>query len=147
MLYFAYTARIEPDQLRAVAPKAEFRFIAHLPMWGMRFPIEGNGWSGALPSVEPDDASTVWGAVFELPTPDAEAIDEIEAAEGRTRTVVEAMDRLGQRHQVVTHVAAGSANGDGTPSSEYVRLMLAGSRHWELPAGWIAGLQEHLGEI
>lgn len=147
MLYFAYTARIEPDQLRSVAPGAEFKFIAHLPMWGVRFPLEGNGWSGALPSVEPDETSTVWGAVFEVPQSQAAAIDEVEASEGRSRAVVEAMDRMGQRHQVITHIATGATNGGGTPSAEYVRLMLAGSRHWELPAGWIAGLQEHLGEL
>ena len=32
MLYFAYTARIEPSKMAEVAPGATFEFIAHLPV-------------------------------------------------------------------------------------------------------------------
>ena len=58
------------------------------------------------------------------------------------------MDRTGKRHQVTLHLLDGAAttngNGNGQPSSEYLELMVAGSRHWSLPVGWIAGLEEHL---
>jgi hypothetical protein len=68
---------------------------------------------------------------------------EVEGAEGRTVSTVEAMDRTGRRHRVVTHLAASqSADTDAAPSTSYVDLMLRGSRHWSLPAGWIAGLEE-----
>ena len=144
LLYFSYTARIVPDAMAQVAPGAEFEFIAHLPEWRLEFPIDGNGWNGALPSVTPTSGSTVWGAVFSVPDGEVAAIDEIEHHEGRVASQVEAMDRLGQRHQVLTHVYDGPQNGPLQPSSDYLSMMLAGSRHWSLPAGWIAGLEEYL---
>ena len=148
LLYFAYNARISPDQMKKAAPGAAFQFIAHLPEWGLDFPIANDTWGGALPAIKPEPGSTVWGAVYEVPTPDLANLDEIEASEQRAQDTVEAMDRNGKRHQVIIHRMGGAAtsngNGDSRPAPDYVRLMVAGSRHWSLPFGWIAGLEEHL---
>ncbi len=148
MLYFAYNARISPDQMKQAAPKATFQFIAHLPEWGLEFPIANHTWGGTLPAVKPEPGSTVWGAVYEIPKNDLANLDEIEASEQRSVQTVEAMDRNGKRHQVLVHLLDGAAtangNGSSRPSSDYLRLMVDGSRHWSLPFGWIAGLEEHL---
>lgn len=144
MLYFAYTALISPDRMAEVAPGAEFQFIAHLPAWGLIFPIEDSGWGGGLPSVAPDEHATVWGAVFKVPDHAVRGINDAEEHEERSATTIEAMDRSGKRHQVVTHRFPGNGNGGCAPSPDYIRLMLDGSRHWNLPVGWIAGLEEHL---
>ncbi len=145
LLYFAYTARIEPTRMAEAAPGASFAFIAHLADFGLEFPLEGNGWEGALPAAIPAPGSTVWGAVYSLDGSHRAAIDEVEASEGRVPATLEAIDRSGRRHPVVTHVADGARGGGSDPSSEYLAIMLEGSRHWGLPAGWIAGLDEHLG--
>jgi gamma-glutamylcyclotransferase (GGCT)/AIG2-like uncharacterized protein YtfP len=130
------------------APGADFQFIAHLPEWGLEFPISDSSWGGALPAIEPEPGSTVWGAVYEIGKADLDMLDELETKEQRSSATIEAMDRTGRRHQVVVHLLAGSptANGNGShqPSSKYLELMVAGSRHWSLPVGWIAGLEEHL---
>lgn len=148
LLYFAYNARIAPEQMAAVAPGAEFQFIAHLPEWGLDFPISDKTWGGALPVITPEAGSTVWGAVYEIGKPDLAELDAIETLEQRTPETVEAMDRTGRRHQVLVHLGNGSpannGNGSARPSAEYLSLMVSGSRHWSLPAGWIAGLEEHL---
>jgi gamma-glutamylcyclotransferase (GGCT)/AIG2-like uncharacterized protein YtfP len=144
VLYFAYTARIAPMQMAEVAPGAEFQFIAHLPQWGLDFPMSNRTWKGGLPTVKPEEGSTVWGAVFAVPDEDFESLDAAETAEKRTATTVEAMDRTGKRHQVTVHLHEGRRNGAYAPSPAYLELMLSGSRHWSLPAGWIAGLEEHL---
>jgi hypothetical protein len=148
LLYFAYNARISPDQMAAVAPGAEFRFIAHLPEWGLNFPIAATKWEGTLPTIEPEPGSTVWGAVYEIAESDLALIDALELTEQRSSTTIEAMDRNGKRHQVLVHLLDGSPrrNGNGTvePSPEYLSLMVSGSRHWSLPFGWIASLEEHL---
>lgn len=132
-----------------VAPGAEFEFIAHLPQWGLDWPIAGEGWNGGLPTVRPDETSTVWGAVFTVPEDQFGRLDEAEAGEGRTAQTIEAMDRTGKRHRVTVHLHEGNGanggNGAHTPSPQYVSIMLNGSKHWSLPAGWIAGLEEHLG--
>ncbi len=151
MLYFAYNARIAPDQMKQAAPNAEFKFIAHLPEWGLEFPIANESWGGTLPAVRPEPGSTVWGAVYDVSKSDLASLDAIEASEQRAAKTVEAMDRTGKRHQVVVHLldgaAAGNGNGNGRPSSDYLRLMVSGSRHWSLPFGWIAGLEEHLHDV
>lgn len=145
LLYFAYTSRIAPERMAEVAPGAEFRFIAHLPQWGLRWPIVDGEWGGALPTVAPDPAATVWGAVFSVPDDEFELLDKAEIKESRTSSTVEAMDRTGKRHQVTVHLCPATNGSAGAPSQEYVAAMLVGSRHWNLPAGWIAGLEEHLG--
>jgi gamma-glutamylcyclotransferase (GGCT)/AIG2-like uncharacterized protein YtfP len=128
-----------------VAPGAEFQFIAHLPQHGLEWPLSDAEWGGGLPTVCPDAASTVWGAVFHVPEDDFEQLDKTETKEGRRATTVEAMDRTGKRHQVTVHLC----ESDGAmypPAAGYVAIMLRGSKHWNLPAGWIAGLEEHLGD-
>ena len=127
-----------------VAPGAEFQFIAHLPEWGLEFPVESSDWGGGLPTVTPEAGSTVWGAVFSVADGDLAQLDAAEGAEERVRTTVEAMDRTGRRHQVLVHVHEANGNGSYRPSANYLKVMLEGSRHWSLPAGWIAGLEEHL---
>ena len=148
LLYFAYNARISPDQMELAAPGAEFQFIAHLPEWGLDFPISNSSWEGSLPAITPESGSTVWGAVYEIAQTDLETLDEVESAEQRSSTTIEAMDRTGKRHQVLVHLLDGppTTNGNGSrqPSTSYLQLMVAGSRHWNLPVGWIAGLEEHL---
>ena len=147
LLYFAYNVRISPDQMAAAAPGAEFRFIAHLPEWGLDFPIADTEWDGALPAIRPEPGSTVWGAVYEIAKSDLARLDEIESKEHRTPRTIEAMDRTGKRHNVLVHLAekGSQKNGNGSaPSSRYLSLMVSGSRHWNLPVGWIAGLEEHL---
>lgn len=134
--------------MEEVAPGAKFQFIAHLPEWGLEFPIANESWGGALPAIMPESGSTVWGAVYDVPDTDMDRLNEVEAAEQRLAKTIEAMDRTGRRHQVLAHLLDGepSHNGNGMsrPSPEYLKLMVDGSRHWSLPFGWIAGLEEHL---
>ena len=147
LLYFAYNARISPEQMAEVAPTAEFRFIAHLPEWGLEFPITNSTWDGALPAIAPEPGSTVWGAVYDFVKTDLAQLDVVVLRVSRRPRTVEAMDRTGKRHQVLVHLLDGASpngNGSHSPSSRYLELMVAGSRHWNLPVGWIAGLEEHL---
>ncbi len=144
MLYFAFTGTVAPERLAEAAPGAEFTFVAHLPEWRLVFAHEDAEWGGGLPSAEPGPGNTVWGVVFEVSKAELAAIGEIEAREGREAATVEIMDRNGRRHEVVTHLYSGVANGELRPSADYIKLMLEGGRHWQLPAGWLAGLEEHL---
>jgi hypothetical protein len=130
--------------LAEVAPSAEFKFIAHLPEWRLHFPIP-NG-DGGLPSVRPESGNTVWGAVFEVTSSDLEALHAREADEGRVPRETQAMDREGRRHRVFVHVCD-SPNGEMSPARSYLELMVSGGRHWHLPAGWVASLEEHLEDI
>ncbi len=145
MLYFAYNANIAPGRIGAIAPAASFEFIAHLPEWKMEFTIL-NG-SGGLPNVRPLPGNTVWGAIFLVPDKELLAIDEVEASEGRVPTRIQAMDREGRRHDVVTHVSRTESHDALDPEQPYLELMVQGGRHWKLPTGWVAALEEQLEEF
>jgi gamma-glutamylcyclotransferase (GGCT)/AIG2-like uncharacterized protein YtfP len=144
LLYFAYTARIAPDDLVNIAPSATFEFVAHLPESTLSFAIEGNGWNGGLPTVVPEAGSTVWGAVFRIQPEQMKSLDRVELAEQRHRIEADAIDRSGRRHRVALHRASGAVDSELTPSSDYLGRMLDGSRHWDLPIGWIVGLDDRL---
>jgi gamma-glutamylcyclotransferase (GGCT)/AIG2-like uncharacterized protein YtfP len=130
--------------MAGVAPGARFQFIAHLPEWRLHFPIP-NG-DGGLPSVRPESGNNVWGAVFDVPEDELESLHASEAREGRVPRETQAMDREGRRHRVLVHVCE-SPNGDMPPARPYLQLMVSGGRHWKLPAGWVANLEEHLDEV
>jgi gamma-glutamylcyclotransferase (GGCT)/AIG2-like uncharacterized protein YtfP len=144
LLYFAYTARIAPGDLDDIAPSASFEFVAHLPESSLSFAIEGNGWNGGLPTVVTEPGSTVWGAVFSISQREMNVLDGIELAEQRHRVESDAIDRNGRRHRVSLHQANGVVGLELTPSADYLTRMLTGSRHWQLPIGWIVGLDDRL---
>ena len=121
--------------------------MAHLPESALSFAIEGNGWNGGLPTVIPESGSTVWGAVFSIPQREMKTLDGIELAEQRNRVESDAIDRSGRRHRVSLHRATDAIGSELAPSPEYLGRMLAGSRHWELPVGWIVSLDDRLAEI
>lgn len=144
-LYFSYTALMSPYRLRDVAPGAEFQFIAHLPETKLIFPFELEAGAGALPSVRPEPGNTVWGAMFAVSDQDLEAISTAELEELRSITYdFKAVDREGKRHSVVTHIHADSSDRVAYPSKKYMGQIVLGARHWKLPTGWIAGLEEHM---
>lgn len=87
----------------------------------------------------------MWGAVFSLKGGALEAINAIEAEEGRIQTdSFKAVDREGRRHAVLTHTHETEAVHDRVPSREYMSLIVDGGRHWGLPTGWVAGLEEYV---
>jgi hypothetical protein len=47
----------------------------------------------------------------------------------------------------VVHVAASEPNGEFVPEKKTLEAMVTGGRHWKLPAGWVANLEEHLEDL
>lgn len=138
-LLFAYDALLEPENLFEDAPGANFAFVAHYPEARLDFVI---GPKGAIPTLVKDPGHIVWGAVFEISPGDARALVSRAATEGRHRGLRDqkAVDREGNKHDCLVLVAR-----EGTPAQpnpEYVESMVRGARHWNLPAGWIMGLED-----
>lgn len=139
-LYFAYAAFLDPAQMAAVAPGAEFRFTAHYPETRLAFVRNGNKPVATLTS---DTGHTVWGAVFDVPVPQIENLISAEKMEGRVPGWgMRAVDREGNKHECLTFVSPDPVNGHYQPEPEYFRAMIAGARHWKLPAGWVVGLED-----
>ncbi|HEY5889125.1 MAG TPA: hypothetical protein VIW94_00305 [Acidimicrobiia bacterium] len=147
-LYFAYTALLAPELICSVAPGARFMFSAHFP--GTRLCFVANG-VGAVPSLEEDAEHTVWGGVFALSDADMDAITSTEKKEGREPGwSMRAIDREGNKHDCVTFVASNptpnGATRESRPNAAYVDQIIRGARHWNLPAGWVVGLEDLLDE-
>ncbi len=86
----------------------------------------------------------MWGAVFEIPESEIADLDRTERTEARSQVGVDVIDRRGRRHRVVAHRAPDSPGPELPPAKNYLERMLAGSRHWDLPAGWIVALDDRL---
>jgi hypothetical protein len=138
MLYFAYAGLMDPDRLRAVAPHARFRFIAHLPETRLCFPVKAG-----LPSMVAEPGHTVWGAVFDVSPAEAKMIAAAEGDEGRVASMQKAVDREGNKYEVVTYVVEAGGNEQYQPNPAYMEAVVQGARHWSLPTGWIVGLEEY----
>ena len=140
MLYFAYSAMLNPELLSSIAPGAKFLHVAHLPEAKLIFPTPDG-----KPSVRPAAGNTVWGAIFEMNAKEAAILEKAEAEEGRIpRRDLRAVDRAGNKYEVVTYSHA-VVEGDHPPDPKYMAQVVKGARHWSLPAGWVAGLED-LGE-
>ncbi|MGA7272456.1 MAG: hypothetical protein WB239_15400 [Acidimicrobiia bacterium] len=132
-LRFIFGPLLDPVLMSEVAPAAHFDRIAHLPAHRLGFNGEGQ------PVAIPDEEHTLWGATFTVPD---EQFGKFVSAASGTVTVATAwaVDRSGERYQV--HVLSGDDR--GRPRDSVVEHMLVGARHWELPAGWVAGLEDLL---
>ncbi len=142
--YFAYASLLDPERLTAVAPGARFRFIAHFPETRLVFSIGGD--HGRLASLESEAGNTVWGGVFEIPSIEFEALSAAEAIQGRKPGWPEkAVDRAGNKWDVVAFTAAQPLSDEAPPDREELAAAIRGARYWNLPAGWVLGLED-LGE-
>ncbi|HUG07686.1 MAG TPA: gamma-glutamylcyclotransferase family protein [Acidimicrobiia bacterium] len=140
-LYFAYGSLLDPDKINEAAPGARFMFIAHYPETKLDFVASEE--NGAVPTLTKESGHTVWGGVFEIPEESVASLTLAEEAEGRRPGFdLKAVDREGNKHDCLTFVAVASANGDHRPNARYLESMIKGARHWNLPAGWVMGLED-----
>lgn len=140
-LYFAYGSLLDPDRMSEAAPGSRFLFTAHYPETRLDFVVT-NG-VGAVPTLVKETGHTVWGGVFEIPDADVASLTAVEKSEGRRPGFeAKAVDREGNKHDCLTFTAGGGADGDTSPDPAYLASMINGARHWNLPAGWVMGLED-----
>lgn len=126
--------------MSAAAPGSRFLFTAHYPETRLDFVVT-NG-AGAVPTLVKESGHTVWGGVFEIPEDAVETLIAAEKTEGRKPGFdAKAVDREGNKHDCLTFTTGGG-NHDTSPDPEYLASMISGARHWNLPAGWVMGLED-----
>lgn len=140
-LLFAYDALMDPETLSALAPDADFLFVAHYPETRLRFVM---GQSGPTPTLSKENGNTVWGAVFAVSGDQATAVKRWAAEADRSAGLADhkAVDREGNKHDCLVLVVNDDTGDDASPDPDYVESMLRGARHWNLPAGWVIGLED-----
>jgi hypothetical protein len=140
-LYFAYTSLLAPGRLAEVAPGAEFEFTAHYSSTRLKFVSDGEL---TIPTLEESGDHTVWGAVFSVPFVEMDSITRAEKEAGRMPGwEMRAIDRGGNKHDCIAFVGPEGWS-EVTPERSYVDQIVKGARHWNLPAGWIVGLEDLL---
>jgi hypothetical protein len=140
-LFFCYTSLLAPERISEVAPQVEFQFSAHFPGTRLVFVLD-NGQT--IPTLVASEDHTVWGAVFSVPFEEMEAITHAEKEDGRRPGwEMRAIDREGNKHECTTFVGP-EGRDEVRPDREQVAKLIAGARHWKLPAGWIVGLEDLL---
>jgi len=127
---FVYGALLDPALLAGTIPDAVFERIAHLPAHRLGFARDGD------PVVVADEGHTVWGGVFTVT--DAGLAALATEYSDRHPSTAWAVDREGDRFEVVVF----SGDDGGRAGEAAVTHMLAGARHWELPTGWVVGLED-----
>jgi hypothetical protein len=128
---FLFGIYLDPSLLGEIAPTANFERIAHLPAHRLGFSESG------VPIVAPDEGHIVWGGVFTVSDADLAVIAAHHEGEAKPMTAW-AVDRDGDRFEVVVF----SGPDGGQAGEKEIAHMVRGARHWELPAGWVVGLED-----
>ncbi len=137
MLHFAYGSNMDRAIMRRHAPSAEPIGVAWLAHH--RFVITADGYA----SVESARAQNVHGVLWRLTPRDRVTLDRWESvASGQYRAEMLQVQSAGRRRPALVYVAR--PRRAGHPKAGYMELVLAAAEAWNLPAGYIASLQDWL---
>jgi hypothetical protein len=137
MLHFAYGSNMDRAIMRRHAPCAAPLGVACLA--DHRFVITSDGYA----SVKRASANSVYGVLWRLTPRDRVTLDAWEStASGQYTTAILPVHRAGRRFPALVYLAR--PRPDGRPKARYMELVLAAARAWDLPAVYIATLQDWL---
>lgn len=144
VLYFAYGANMNSDQINQRAPGAKVVGVAALDGYDLAFFGRSERWDGGLENAVRQPGATLWGVVYELSGP---AFDRLDAWQGvrldgtgdyfHSSADLRAIDG----RTIAALMYRKSSLGDAvTPSAEYLDHIVAGARAHGLPADYVARL-------
>jgi cation transport regulator ChaC len=139
MLHFAYGSNMYRALMRKHAPAATPIGVARLADY--RFVITADGYA----SIEPARARTVHGMLWRLTPRDRVTLDAWENIAGglyRAETVPVRCD--GRQRPALVYIARPRPRPRGKPKPGYMEIVVKAARELELPADYIASLQEWL---
>jgi hypothetical protein len=137
MLHFAYGSNMHRALMRKHAPAAEPIGVAALANY--RFIITADGYA----SVKSARAQAVHGMLWRLTPRDRVTLDAWENIAGRLyRTATMPVHCNGRHHAALVYIARPRPLGQPKPG--YMEIVVKAARELELPAGYIASLEEWL---
>jgi gamma-glutamylcyclotransferase len=150
MLYFAYGSNMHSAQIKCRCPLAEFVCRAKLPAHRLAFTLKSATRDCGVADVVPDQTKEVWGVVYELPDNELKKLDRKEGYRpGRpndqneyTREDHYVWREGDVTRQLLVALYRGHPQLDPPlPSDNYKELIVAGAKHWNLPAEYIRELE------
>lgn len=146
MLYFAYGSNLDPEQIEERCPSHQFKCLALLPGFRLAFTRYSESRRSWVADVVEDDASPgVWGVVYDISKEDLKRLDACEGYHGKGK--INAYDRYGtsvlvngekdRPLGVLIYVVAKKSDKEHPPGEEYLRHIISGAEHWELPEDYL----------
>jgi gamma-glutamylcyclotransferase (GGCT)/AIG2-like uncharacterized protein YtfP len=142
--YFAYGSNMVPATMQAVCPTHRYLGLARLPDHRLDFNRRSIRTGSGVADIVPAAGCEVWGALYEIPDTDLEVIDRKEGAGwAYDRIVVQVFPEDGMAAvEAMTYTVAQKEPAPVTPSTDYLRRLVAGARSRGAPAAYIAYLQD-----
>jgi gamma-glutamylcyclotransferase len=151
MLYFAYGSNMSWDQMRDRCPSARFDSIVRAEGYRLAFTRFSKNWQCGVADIVASTGSNVWGVVFEIPDDEVNVLDTSEGyspGRAREKNAYERRQldvfRQGSNASattVWTYVVVNKLKSPPKPSAVYKAIILAGGRHWKLPANYLEELE------
>ena len=140
MYYFAYGSNMNWPQMQRRSPSAKFVCVACLPNYQFGITRHSRLRDCGTANVFPVKGQEVWGAVYDVSDADLMVMDGFEDGYRREILTVKPMDDGDKPFNVLVYVAEIESNVP-LPNAEYKRLILAGAKHWRLPAAYLTMLE------
>ncbi|MGE3831850.1 MAG: gamma-glutamylcyclotransferase family protein [Parvibaculaceae bacterium] len=145
--YFAYGSNMLTERLQARCKSAKARCLGLADGHKLAFNKKSQDGSGKA-TIPPDEASRVYGIVFDINETELPALDKAEGAGiGYDRIDDFQVHIVGRREplSVVTYIAnVASIDPDLKPYDWYLKLIVAGARQHKLPPQYIEAIKTTL---
>ena len=129
--YFGYGSNMNPHAMRAVCPAARALGVAHVHGFRLVF--------RRVISAEPAEPAELTGVLWMISLAELARLDAHEDYPRLyDRVLVEARDERGNRHEPWMYVMRPRQVPIAPPEANYLELVMAGARHWNLPTSEIA---------
>lgn len=141
--YFAYGSNMSTAQMKRRTGSGSRGLRARLQGYRVEFNKRGRDGTGKA-NVVSDEASVVWGVVYECSPTELDMLDRYEGVDSGNyvRKAVVVHLENGEQMDAITCVAGERFIADSLrPSAEYLQIILDGAREHGLPGWYIQDLQ------
>jgi gamma-glutamylcyclotransferase (GGCT)/AIG2-like uncharacterized protein YtfP len=138
--YFAYGSNLYWPQMARRCPSSRFVCAARLNNYQFGITRHSRLRECGTANVFPVNGKEVWGAVYDVSDADLIVMDSFEDGYRREILTVKPIDDGNKPIDALVYIAA-IENNLPLPNAEYKRLILAGAKHWRLPAAYLATLE------
>ena len=138
--YFAYGSNMYWPQMRQRCPSSRFVCAARLDNYQFGITRHSRLRDCGTANVFSVKGEEVWGAVYNVSDADLMVMDSFEDGYRREILTVNPIDNSDKPIEVLVYVAE-IENNVPLPNAEYKRAILAGAKHWRLPAAYLTMLE------
>lgn len=139
-VYAAYGSNLDPNQMAQRCPHSPSRGTGWITGWRLTFGGEDHGWEGALATLVPDPASSVFVMLYDLTRYDEERLDSWEGADiGLYRKLRLRVHTLSGDELAWVYVL--DAYEGGLPSARYLGIIADAAERASAPDDYVRDLR------